>query len=203
MDIDVNQIAITLPVQLGELNKKKQDIIFEKVLKNTKFENIATGPFGLLCYTKDGKENLVINIDRIAYNKSGNNIDASEIKNVFNKIFDVLLLDSNNFAIIDVQGIVKAQDSHKESLDQFNDKFNKVLDEYPDVYGVGYRFVTKTIESNGEFKVEPLLQNSSYYFCQKILNYNINKIPIDKIINITENIVNDFNEYFSSILKIM
>ena len=197
--IKIGQVSINLFVQVGELTEKKR----ARLIKQVKLGQAVNTPVGIGFINNENSENVIINPDRITYTKLGYYIDKEKVTLLLNTLIDVLMLDEKNFALIDIQGLSDTDDSHTESINTFNNKFSDTLYKYGDIYGVGYRFLFKDENANGEIKIEPFIRDSSKYFYHYIENINENKMNIDKIIEITDNAINNLDEKYKSIIEMI
>lgn len=198
-EIKVSQFSLIMPVQIGTITGKKIDKLTKDILGSTHLAKTINIPGGLLCVSESNDENILINPERLAYTKTGNNIDEKSIEKLFETIMDTLMVDEETFAVIDIQGVSPTDNSFEESKNIFNAKYSNALDKYPDVYGFGYRFLTRNENSVGEFKIEPLLANNKLFFYQLILNYNMKKSNFREYIKDLKENVLSFNSLFEQI----
>lgn len=196
-NINITQISVNLQAQVGAMNEKKKLILKDIVCKQSSFNTYIETPFGSVFIDPQNNENIVVNFDRITYNKVNNiteEFKSDTIIPTINTIIETLMLEDQFFAGIDIQGISKTSDSHSETVNLFNEKFNNALvDLDTNVDGVGFRVIINDKDYQGDFKIEPSIRDKNYYFYQLTINYMKNKSGIDEIIG---NIPSAINQLF-------
>ncbi|WP_238906620.1 hypothetical protein [Clostridium sp. YIM B02506] len=192
-NIGINQINLVIPTAFGEVTERKQNVAFD-ILKEKKFNGIIRDQNGTVVILSDLNENVSISLDRISYSKQGNNIDVERVRDVLSSLIDAFMLDFDMFGFLDIQGTSRTENSHNESVSLFNKKYNAKLDGL-NVYGVGYRFLISDELGEGEFKVEPLINNKLYNFHQVIFHINKRKVSLDELFSKLEGIIANIDQY--------
>lgn len=193
-----NKVSISFQYNFGQITEKRIKKIVDEI--NGKgfniIANLSPGPNVAILVEENNKSIVVINDNSITYNIMNifeQNRNASANKNL-HILFDALAVDDKNLFVVNAEGQGETENSHIESVNYFNEKnYVEKLDD--NIYGVGYRFLFRREYYNGEFKIEPMVQNSKYYYYQCIINITLPTtidevfILIDKELKIcTENI---------------
>lgn len=179
-----NVVRITVPYNLGMLNDKKVEVLTQQLNENEIGVNARiNGPDGsavfVLC---QGRDNLILAPNQFTYISSidNNSFEWENLKNKIMVILDALLIDNNLKYVFNFEGSREAVDSHNDSCKQYTEKFGR--DVPGDVFGIGYRFLIKNENFEGDYKVEPLINDRSKWYYQLILN-TINSSCIDYVIS--------------------
>jgi hypothetical protein len=199
-DINITQISVTIPIQLGRITEKMKTRLHEVLSKEVGFINIGEGSVGIVFLPQNNQENLVINSDRITYTKLGNNFDNKRFVKIFTILLDILMLDSNSKFVIDLRGLIKTDNSHTSSLERFKENYSSTLENYKQVYGIGYRFLIDDADSKGEFKIEPLIQDKQFYFLQNIIDSK-NVLNIENIGSKVNDNINNFKGGYTDLIN--
>lgn len=181
-EINWNTVRITVPYNMGKLNEKKMDILTEQLNKNGFTVNARiNSPDGaavfILC---QGKDNLILASNQFTYINSieDNKFDWESLEKKIKLILDTLLIDDDLKYVFNFEGDSEAENSHEESRKQYIEN-NKSISE--DIFGVGYRFLIKNENFEGEYKIEPMINDKKKYYYQLILN-TLNNGMIDHVI---------------------
>lgn len=203
-DIQITQITFAIQAQIGDLNDKKKGILADKITRSTRYKDALNSPFGFIFIAPQDNENLLINFDRVAYTKAGKEFDINQVTEALSIICETLLLEDEFFVTIDIQGISQTDNSQIETLKLFEANNCKGFSEsHPEVYGVGYRFLIKADDCNGELKIEPLIRDARNYFYQYIVNYNTKKLPLTEITKAVNGTINQLLKNFEDLRKLV
>lgn len=168
-----DKIEIIIPAELGEITEKKRNIISEVFKEKAEIDE-RNGM--IIIKNFDEPEIVIINSESIAYiNFIRSIVNAKlleEIKTVANK----LLLEDENEVQIKINLITESNQSMNQSKEIFNSKHEGILNEYPNISGVGYRFLIEN--RKGEIRIEPYVKEENKLFIEYIMKekYNIGRL---------------------------
>lgn len=193
MEIRWNIVRITVPYNIGNLNEKKIDVLINKLNENgMQVSARVNSPNGVIFVLDEGKDNLILSSDQFTFISTiGNNeFKWSEKKGKIKVVLDTFLIDDSLKYVFNLEGNSDAEDSHKESCDNYLQ--NNSGDVPKDTFGVGYRYLIKNEDFQGEYKVEPMINDKSKWYYQLILNTNNNETVEHAIENIEKEIEERF-----------
>ena len=180
-------LNVIIPYNVGQISQKKVE-----ALKECFFEKY---PNGLSIQDQflmtNNSDNIVLAPSQITF--AGPNRDFEELENEINKVFDIMLLNEELPNItIDFQ--------HKQKFDgDFMEHSRKqYTNACKDSIGTGLRSFFMYRERLCEFKVEPLLADNNYIFCQGI--YNAINEKTTNIKNLLSETFDDYTKKISGIL---
>jgi hypothetical protein len=202
MELMFTQRSINIPVLVGQITQKKRTILNDILSGQMNFEGITEQPNVLCFFSSLNADQFVIYPDRIAYNKLGQGeLNVTRIKELFNKVFDGLLLEENVNGLLDMQAISDTAKPHTETINVFNEKFEGMLSQ-DEVSGVGYRFLidNKKEQYSGEFKIEPLIRDLSKNFYQYIISMNVKLYSINELIDLFKHFEGEMALKYNSLI---
>lgn len=191
--VNWTSIRITTPYNIGNIGEKKLEALTKQLLeRKVQINAKVNAPDGsIVLLANNGQQNIVFAPNQITYISSilSNDINYQAIKYDFQQILDALLIDDALQYVINLEGSSQTNNSHEESIQVFE---NKLGDLPQEVYGVGYRFLIKDLDFNGEFKIEPMINNAGLYYYQFILN----SIQVSNINSVMEAVKNEIEKNY-------
>lgn len=192
--INWEQISISFQYRSGQITDKRIQKITEE-LKEAGIEinaSVRRDP-GVVVFVLDNKGcAFIITQDNLSYNLPVIEDRFSVAKKHLTAIMDIMSVEDQNAFVVNAQGITAGCDSHKETKDNFNLRHESVLDDYEDVYGVGYRFLIKNQQYTGEIKIEPMIVDNKKYYYQYLINTYDNFTLDDLCLLMESCLKNDF-----------
>ena len=207
-------IQLKFTKDIGELNKKRADIISAAIAHyyQEKDEDINDSLFFYDLTTKPDEElledgaksienGLIISPKSLTFLISLNQQHENAYKLVYEiivKVFDTLLLETSNVGFFaEVLGkYYITGDTLEHSLRFMPEGIN-----FSDAQGVGLRIFVDNETYTGEYKVEPLVKDTDYYFTEMQVKYK-DFINIDDLTNILIKLESDIEERTNIILNI-
>lgn len=169
--ISWDQVAISIPYRAGQITEKRmQKITDELNAKDVKVSASIRNSTDVVVFMLDDKGAFVITPESLSYNLPNTEDRFGVSERDLMAIIDIMSLEDKNLYTINAQGTMPCEDSHNETREKFNQKHADILNEHEEVYGVGYRFLIRAEEYNGELKIEPLLSDCHRYYFQYIIN---------------------------------
>lgn len=194
MEIRWNIVRITVPYNIGNLNEKKIDVLITKLNENgMQVSARVNSPNGVIFVLDEGKDNLILSSDQFTFISTvvNNEFKWNEKKEKIRVVLDTFLIDDSLKYVFNLEGNSDTEDSHYESCVAYSQ--NNKADVPKDTFGVGYRFLIKNEEFQGEYKIEPMINDKSKWYYQLILNTN-NNGTVEQII---ENTKKEIEERFN------
>ena len=188
--IILNQCVFSISVDIGEFSQKKFNMIKE-VLKGYTIEALPLPE--MLQFKIDENEIVCITRKSINYYIGADQFDRERVNGIIKNIFEVLMLDPEVFAVIDIQGRTSAKNSFIESVSEYNEKFD---DTFENLSGVGYRYFLKGEDYNDDLKKEPLIADNSFFYHQLTRNFNTTKVNVDRILDSLADMLTNIAKYF-------
>lgn len=194
MEVRWNILRITVPYNIGNLNEKKIDVLINKLNENgMKVSARVNSPNGVIFVLGEGKDNLILSSDQFTFISTigDNEFKWEEKKEKIKVVLDTFLIDDSLKYVFNVEGNSDTEDSHKESCTTYLKNSNGDIPR--DTFGVGYRFLIKNNDFQGEYKIEPMINDKRKWYYQLILNTNNNETLEHVIENIEKEIEERFN----------
>lgn len=191
--INWEQISISFQYRSGQITDKRIQKITEE-LKRAEIEVSASmrRDTGVVVFMLDKGCAFIITQESLSYNFPMIADRFSDVKKHLTAIMDIMSVEDRNAFVINAQGTTPGCDSHRETKEGFNSKHENVLNDYADIYGVGYRFLIKNQQYSGEFKIEPMLADNKKYYYQYLIN-TYNNFTLDDLCRLMESCLeNDF-----------
>lgn len=182
-----DKVEIVIPIEVGEITDKKRDII-SQIFKDK--AEVDDNNDVILIKNLNEPEIIIIDNESIAYiNFIGHIVETGllgEIETVANR----LLLKDENDVQIKITLITENNQSMNQSKEIFNLNYGGILNDFPNISGVGYRFLIES--KKGEIRIEPYVKEENKLFIEYIMkeNYNIGNLEeyigssMDKMNNI-------------------
>ncbi len=179
---------------MGQFSEKKIESIINSLKESSFFgkASLITASSNTAVIALDvNKKSLLIEPQKITYAcYLEDEFDKNIIQNQFEVILNTLLIDDFNQYLINLEGTLEAEDSHKNSRELYSEKYMPLKEE---IYGVGYRFLVKNSKLFGEFKIEPLVTDKNRYYFQWILNKSEYVTIADMLLDVQEEIEKDWS----------
>lgn len=170
--INWSQLSISFQYKSGQIGEKKVEKIVNELsaLGITVDATIKPSPDVAIFMLANLGCSFIIMPENVAYSipniENRFEIAAQHLK----AIMEVLAVEDGVIYVANVQGDTETENSHAESKKRFIQNHGEVLKSYPDIYGVGYRFLIKSELYSGELKIEPLITDCSKYYYQYVIN---------------------------------
>lgn len=171
-NINWDNLSISLQYKAGQITDKKID----KILNELKEAGITVAAVvrpnpEITVFSLDDKGCMFIILpDSISYTIQNVPDRYSIAYQHLLKIMDLMSVEDQNMYVINIQGSSIGANSHAESKNRFNEEHRNILNQYDDIYGIGYRFLIKNELYSGELKIEPMVSDSTKYFHQYVIN---------------------------------
>lgn len=141
--------------------------------------------------------NLVLTPRQITIGFDGDNFifDFEWLGHEMSKVFDVLLLDKKGSPLVHLIGHYPSNgiSSMEKSLEAFLPGQKETLKKaWPNLMGLGLRFLEKHGNDIWEFKLEPFIRDPRFYFLEGIFNHQ--EVPLDVIPQLAEKAYTYFKE---------
>lgn len=169
----IKYVRINIPAKVGPVNEPKitklQDVMGKDFpvatglgVRNFIFVNPLKGM------------SMFINAQQISFGFDEVKVtpDFSLAQQYLDKAFDTLLLDKKGKAVIQIAGHYDVADSSFDrSLTDFLSLDKEALiSTWPELMGIGLRFIAKKDDDLFEFKLEPLLKDKSLFYVEGVFN---------------------------------
>lgn len=176
------QISVSFQYKAGQLTDKRVQRIIEELKESNIIVNASVRPNNdvLILLLDNSGGAFVIAPDNLSYNLPSIEDKFSFVKKHLSAMMDILGVEDKNIYVVNAQGSTPCVNSHDETRETFSLKNKDVLDDYKDIYAVGYRFLIKNESYNGEFKIEPMVADSKKYYYQYIINTQ-SAITVDEL----------------------
>ncbi|WP_373845100.1 hypothetical protein [Clostridium sp.] len=198
-NFNVTQISIVIPVEFGNVSEVRKAGLDTILIKSKKFDVSILSPIGIL-YVKNSKNaNLIISPNKITYTIGNSTLDE-EFGIVLKEIYKKLILPEEITLSFNIRATNDSENSIEISRNIFDSKFNDVLKNISDIYGVGYRFFIKNNEIQCDIRMEPLLSDNSKYIHQ-ISGVLKNTVKIDDIKCEIDKQIENIKIYIEPIMK--
>lgn len=188
--IILKQCVFSISVDIGEFSLEKFNMIRE-VLKGYIIEAMPLTE--MFQFKIDENEIVCITRKSINYYIGADQFNKERVNGIIKNIFEVLMLDLEVFAVIDIQGKTSTEDSFIESTNEYREKFG---DQFENLNGVGYRYFLKGENYDDDLKKEPLIADKGFFYHQLTRNFNSKKVNIDDILNSLNEALTNISKYF-------
>ncbi len=204
--LSTKHFKIVFNVNIGNINEKKANSLSNVFDAAFEVKMLQEQPFGnvFVLSNPTNREALIIDPGKITYQlESEENISPNfeSINKFFQNIFDTLLLEENATGLIHLIGTVpsKNENSMSDSLTNFlpSQNFETHIN---NLKGIGLRFLIEHHTGVWEYKVEPQINDTRFFFIEMINNINKN-IHFSETINIAQEYFNDFNDRKLNVLN--
>ena len=189
-NIILNQSVISISANVGQFSQKKFNMLNE-VLKGYIIEAMPLPE--MLRFKIDENEIVCITNNSINYYIGGPQYNKERVNGIVKNIFDVLELDTEVMAVIDIQGKTAAKDSFVESLNEYKEKFGEAFE---NLSGVGYRFFFDGEDHKDDLKKEPLIADRSFFYHQLTRNFKVKPVNVDVVLESLEDAIVNIDKLF-------
>lgn len=190
-NITWDKLSISFPYTFGQITEKRVNKT-ANMLNEAGIKIMATmlpSPGVCLYVQSENKGVIIISENSISYNITAN--EYNRMKKNLQIIADVFSVEDMIPYVINFEGESNSENTHINSVNMFNNKMNIELGNQ--IYGVGYRFLFKRDFYDGEYKVEPMIEDSSKMYFQLIINIP-GSLTIDEAFEVIEREVDEIDQ---------
>lgn len=185
IELKWNKLSITLKYNVGQLTEKRIERIINEFNDKEIDVKATFNPEDsevIVFLLEECNCILMIKPDSITYT-SLRPFETELNSKYLEIILDIFDVDEENKFTVNVEGNSETEDSHIESVTSFNKTHSNILDNYSQIFGVGYRFLIKNENIIGELRIEPFIADKSKYYYQYIFNI-ITSVSINQVYEI-------------------
>lgn len=188
--IILNQSVFSIAVDIEEFTMKKYNMIRE-VLKGYIIESMPLTE--MFQFKIDANEVVCITRKSINYYIGADQYNEERVNTIIKNIFEVLELNTEIFAVIDINGKTPAEDSFVQSVNEHKEKFGN---QFENLRGVGYRYFLKGEKYDDDLKKEPLISDPNFFYHQLTRNFGTEKVTVDYMLDSLSEILKNIAKYF-------
>jgi hypothetical protein len=203
LSLQLKSLTIVINTQIGTINDTKIKVLKDK-LGSERFPLIGRqeGAPIVLMTNPNTREALVLAPNLIQVNIEGDNVNPQfeKIENDLKKISEILMLDNKLPYTLRVAAHYPAEspNAFDQSLAFVRDN---ITDDFPELKGIGLRFLWEQDQNIWEFKLEPFINDGKYFFIE-FLGGSKEGASIEDIIRIAIDMIKKMSDKFLRICEI-
>jgi hypothetical protein len=203
--IGTRLFKIAIRSNVGNMNEKRAEALSGQFTEKFEVRILQEQPIGKAFVLANPSKREVILIEQgsITYqieSETDINVDFEKINEYLSTIFTTLLLDEQCEGLVHIMGNIKAKtlNSMDESINIFvKEQTSNII---PNLKGAGIRFLINHETGIWEYKVEPFINNSEFFFLEMICNIT-QQLSISDIVGIAGSSFVDFRENKTGVLE--
>lgn len=204
--VNVISVKMNLLKGFGEISEKRIKAIHDYV--KDEYPSANSVPLGTLLFHPEERRHILLTPNQISFGQDGVELapEFSRLKELTEKIFDVLMIDNSANVLYDYIGLLPGTSpTLQDSLKFLDSRKQALLDNITGIDGLGLRFYYTLNGNRGDFRIEPYIQDMSKYFLQLQLSPNNISTPLDEMFINAEQVFKEFtgnlSEFASSIIR--
>lgn len=174
----VERIEIVTSTDIGEISEIKYKKL-SPLLEDEHTLELSQEKQAIIIKAKSEEYDILIFPKGIRYRNFGDTIERNNIDELLRKIYDAFMIDDNCYYLLDFIG------TSKYEFDCFEDskKYYNNLENFKNIKGIGYRFLSETEEYNQDYKKEPVINENNRYYYRLTRIFNKNKIQLSILLD--------------------